>query len=951
MPRYSFSEVLEGFTSQECDRFKAFLESKPALEAEEQRIVLQSVSEALFAEANAALLRVLLLELHAAKLTGKIPDGGSEDPFIAFVLSAKRPEFMRHLDDRYPVLVRRLECVLARKRRALEAMVSRIIDDRARLASFFGMSCDRLLALNVDLGDTHDQGHAVAKLQFSGGALMYKPRPVELDVRFDAFLAQLFPEHSERIRVPKAMDCAEYGWCAFVEHRYCTSEDDVSGFYRKLGQWVAVLHLLAGVDIHCENLIAAGSVPVIVDPECLFAKATVVQDKSKGRAYVEAVRTIFDSVLRSGILPYRSLFEGLKGVDVSSMAASAGQQSSASVPVLVDDGTADARIAQGCVVLNAPLSQPCPKNVFLRHVDDISDGFVQTGRLLQELDDAGRLSVLLDGFRGCWVRDLYRPTQVYSEVKKMLWHPASLHDAEKARLRAELILNKGTDLTPNQVAREIEDLVLRDIPAYRSKVSKARIADALKAWRSSESETQQIIFRASILAADLNSRADRRRDNSRKSVPRPRGGTGGDVDRARRKCAEWAIRRLLKFSVRGSDGSSMWIGVEHGMNGWGVDPVDADFYNGLGGIAFALAGYQREATCGRVNAVDGVEEVLDGCLVTLRSMESASKPKRGGGFNGAGSRILAWLALHVLLGRSELLDFAVEHAETLSGDDRVGEVELDIISGEAGLIVPLIQLAEVTQDARWLATAASIGNRVAAAAILDERGGRWRSAASEQPLGGFAHGATGVGWSLARLSLSQAGRESDRKRWAGIAEQAFDFEKSLYDEEHGAWRDLRASDGMDFSSAWCHGGIGIAMAACDLYERTGREAYLDTLQTAVESSLRLGWHKRVNLCHGSLGMREMVSKGKQIGIEVDGHALEGGDRIVLAAVDKLMNDADQLVEELYVPGLMTGLSGIVHGMCRIHPESDLPNPLLMEAFRPCNDRRVAQSPVVSAVGA
>lgn len=932
MSKQSFSAVVNVFASHECIRLNEFLTANPDLDVGERDAIFRAGTAVLLSEANSALLRVLLLELHAAKLTGQIPQGAPDVQFEAFVRKALQPAFIKHLDDRYPALRGRLERVLATRRRAIETMVSRLVTDRVRLAQFFGISCARLVTVSLGLGDSHDQGHAVAKLEFSGGALMYKPRPMQLDVRLDAFLERLFSESSGRIRVPKAMDCTDYGWSIFVEHEYCEDEASLFDFYRNLGCWISVMHLLAGSDIHCENLIASGSVPVIVDPECLFAKNWVAKDMGKGEAYVEATRMISGSVLRSGIVPYRSPFDALKGVELSSMAASAEKESEVVGPTLVDEGTVNARIARGRITLDTPKSMPSPKNIFMQHVEDVFDGFSQTNHLLRGLDGSGELDSLLQDFRGCRVRDLYRPTQVYAEVRQMLWHPASLHDPEKARSRASMMLGRGVGLTSEQVESEIENLMLRDVPVYRSEVSAERIESTLGLWRSNALDTQEMILRASILAADLNSRDDAVSEKQQvRILGNASASISDDLDEERRELAEQAVRRLLNFSVRAEDGSSTWVGPVRGINGWMVEPVEADFYNGLGGIAVTLAGYRHEMGCGRVNTVDGIQETLDGCLTALRSMELASKPTRGGGFNGLGARIWTWLTLHSLTKRTDMLDVAVEYAQTLLSHDPVEDEELDLLSGEAGLIVPLMHLGNATQDPCWLNQAVAIGNRLVGAAILDDKGARWRSISFKEPLGGFAHGATGIGWALARLSLSQTGTEGDRQYWAHVAKRAFAFEKSLYDKEHCAWRDLRRIDDTVFSNAWCHGGIGIGLAASDLYAQTGLETYLQTMRVAMASALKFGWHKRANLCHGSLGMREMVSRIAQFDHEAGRQALGDGDRIVLSEIKRFMTGAGQLVEELFVPGLMTGLSGIVHGLCRMHPECELPSPLLMEA--------------------
>ncbi len=938
MPQHSFSDIAKAYASRECNNLHESLSSILDLDAQSRTIIFRAGADALVAATNSSLLRVLILELHAAKLTGQIPEGSSDAQFEAFALEAQRPSFVSHLEARYPALLTKLGDVISNRRRAIELMTSRLVSDRERLTSTFGVPCDRLTALQIGVGDSHDRGQAVARIQFRGGALMYKPRPMRLDVALDAFLDRLFPDNPDRIRVPKTADCIDYGWAALVAHKYCEDENSIDNFYRNLGSWISVMHLLGGSDIHCENMIAAGSVPVIVDPECLFAKNWVARDVSKGEAYVEAIRMISGSVLRSGIVPYRSPFDALKGVELSSMAASMAAGLEITGPVLLEEGTANARIATGKITLDTPKSIPSPENTFAEHVGNILDGFSQTNALLKRIDRDGRLNSLVQVFLGSHVRDLYRPTQIYAEIRQMLWHPASLHSPEDARVRAKNILGNAGGLTPAQVDSEIECLTLRDIPIYRSKVDSQRIDSTLDLWRSNSLETQEMILRASIVAAELNARDDNpAKTREVRVLGSAHASIGNEWDDKRRELAEWAVHRILRFSIVAKDGSSTWVSPLRGVNGWMIEPVEGDFYNGVGGIAFALAGYLHEMDQGRANIICGVREKLESCLTSLRSIEANAPPVRGGGFNGTGAKILTWLLLYSLLKKNEFLDYATEHARTLSIFDCDSIKSLDIIAGEAGLIVPLLNLYDITHDPNWLSLAKAIGNRLASAAEANHYGVGWKSDSYEHPLGGFAHGATGIGWALARLSLTPAGTVEERDHWSDIAQRAFRFEESLYDPEYCAWRDIRRLDERVFSNAWCHGGIGIGLAASDLYTRTGAKVYLCAMRTALASALKLGWQKKANLCHGNLGMREMVLRTIDTDDYASKDALHHGDRVVISEIQNLMCDEGALAEELFIPGLMTGLSGIAHGLCRMHRECDLPSPLLMEVGRPCKN--------------
>lgn len=930
MSEPSFLGVARAFSAEDCSRIQSFLVRSSGLDDAEREVIVRSATEALSQEAHLALVRVLVLELHAARLTGSLGEGA--DPaaqFRLFVGRAVEPAFAEHLRCRYPVLDKRLRMALANRRVAIEALVSRMIEDRARLQRFFRLESDRLTGLELGLGDAHSGGAAVAKLGFAGRSVMYKPRPMALDVAFDGFLKNVFGECAMRIRIPAALDRGDYGWAAFVVHAHCADGMELAQFYRNMGRWIAILHLLGGTDVHCDNLVASGPVPVVVDPECLFARPDGPVESPQGAAHGEAARAIASSVLRTCMLPYRLPHLAFKGLDISSMGATAGRRPEVMAPTLVDEGTADARIAKRPIELEAPRSMPSPEPCFVEYGEEVAEGFTQTTRKLRDLDQAGELSLLLRAFEGCTVRDMRRTTQFYVELRHMLWHPASLHDPARARAQAMEKLEGSADLTADQIVAELSDLEIRDVPAFRSMVTAERIDQTLDRWRSDEPARQEMILRGSLVAAARNLRDEEQGERPQCQGPGTVDRSLGDHEPIRRELASRAVRRLIGQAVRATDGSLTWLGVTLGTNGWVLEPVGPDMYGGLAGIALALAGYRNEMRCGRVEPVAGLQEALEGCLTAARAMERGSAICRTGGFIGMGARIWQWLVLHVLLDRSELRGVAVEHAERLIAPGSAEDEGTDLLSGEAGLIVPLLNLGAATGDARWLDKAAAIGHRLERAAITDACGARWRGTSPGEPIGGFAHGATGIGWALARLSISDAGTARERGRWSEAADAAFRFERSLYDPALDAWRDLRMQEPDICAHAWCHGSIGIGLAAADLYARTGRDIHARTMRMAVTSALKHGWRNDVSLCHGSLGLRELVLRGSRLDDRFAA-ALPQGDGIILSEIGRRLRGAEPMAMELFVPGLMTGLSGMVLELCRMHPESRLPTPLLME---------------------
>ena len=944
-----FGPIIDHFTAAALAAFETRLAALPAgLDAAESALVRAAVAQALYENARLKLNRVLLLELHAAKHFGELTADDEPGRFAQFVAKALGEPFAELLRQRYPPLLPRLQRALDRQCAAIETLLARLLADRAALQAWLGRAPGRLVGISLGQGDLHEGGQTVARLSFEAAQVMYKPRSLRIDAVLEDFLAQVFDEPG-RIRVPAVLERGDYGWAAFVEHRYCDGDDELRAFYRGLGHWLAVLRLLGGTDIHLENLVAAGPVPVVVDVESLFALARPVEPSNRGQAYDLAQNMIHSSVLRTGIVPFRSRVLGFGRADLSAAGSLPGEQPQLQVPVIADDGTTDARVQVVEADMASSQNHPSPNPDVSRYWDEISDAFLDASQRLRRLDERGELESMLARFEGCRAREVRRATQIYVEIGRMLWHPASLHEEAKAIERARKLFSAGgagAAPTEQEIASEIDDLRHGDIPIFAVSLSPRRIAGILGNWRAMRIELEEMTIRSSLVVTQLNSSADGpgERDSRAHFARHPH---RDRLDQRRRRLAAETTSRLLRLAVRGEDGSATWITPESfGSQGWHVQPLGGDSYFGLGGVAVALAGYRHEVANGRADPVAGVDEALEGALLAFRSLIDAETPATVGGFTGDGSRIWAWLVLHDLLGRPEWLAHACACAQVLERKGFDDDPSLDLTDGACGAIAPLLGLAEATGDARWLALAARAGRRLEATAQADERGSFWRTLEIADPIGGFAHGGYGIGWALARLARSAAGSEAERRRWSELADAAFAFQDSLFDPAIGNWRDVRMQDSVNFPT-WCNGGVGIGLAAADLYARDRSAEALRDLRRAVAAA-RGQWGFTHTLCHGDFSLWELLVRADALDPQASAIEHEEATAQVVSAIEE-HGIVGGITRKAFTPGLMTGLAGAIHGLNRMHPDCDLASPLLLECRRqaPLRARAAAQADALS----
>ncbi|MGW0884745.1 type 2 lanthipeptide synthetase LanM family protein [Streptomyces sp. NPDC002671] len=927
-----FAQPVRSIARPWRDELARRLAAVDGLGRDERDLVLDAGHTALLRSLHAKLSRLFLIELHALRLVtdGRPPAAGTAPDtatWAAYIEQAGRAGYLDELAVRYPTLGARIASVARLSVAATAAFAHRLAADRALLHPLLGAEAGELRAVTFGAGDSHRGGLTVSRVDFAGGSVMYKPRPSEADVALGGLLDELFadfpaaPAPQARIRVPRTLTRDGYGWAEFVRHRYCADDAELAAFYRGVGHWLAVLRFTGGTDMHAENMIAAGPVPVIVDAETLFDAPAPFPPSNQGDAVDVAAAAIRRTVLRTGLLPVRGTGFALGGVDISGVGALPGQQPLIPNPVIADGGTAAARFQVDLVAMPAAANHPSPAPVLSTYWDRILAGFREmTAHLRRPGRDPYRL---LRRFEGAQARRILRPTQAYVDIGRMLWHPASLHDEPAAVERARDILRRNAEVLPGAptdraaIDGEIADLLAGDVPMFTFTVDASAVRNTVEDWRTADLPREEAVIQDALVGAYLNERSLPARVQAAAREPHAR-----DRERRRRDLAAQMVRRLCDGAVRGEDGTVTWISPVFTPAGWSIRVLPADLYTGQGGVALTLAEYVTETRNGRADEVPGAAETFDGALRVLVATEDQTPTPSAGAFSGAASQVWTWMALHRVLGEDSFLERAAERALLLTEGRLVeDDIEVDLLNGACGAVVPLLNLADATGQDRWLGAAARIGRRLTGLATLDESGARWTTRLNPEGIGGFAHGATGIGWALARLALSDAGSAAERRGWHHLAERAFAYQESLYRPEHGNWLDVRVGAEDDFFTSWCHGSAGVGIGMLDLHRRTGDPAHLDMAHRAARACAAEGFGWSHTLCHGDLGLWEfLTSLGHGDPRDLDAEILTGLEQ---------RGPVGGLAREAFSPSLMSGLAGVLHTLLRMHPEADLPNPLLL----------------------
>ena len=215
------------------------------------------------------LLRTMVLEVNVARLQGVLKGDTSEARFQHFVERLHNSDVALKIMQEYPVLARLLVITVNQwVNFSLEFLIHLGADWKAIHSTFTpesDLGC--LSQISAGVGDVHREGRSVTISHFTSGfKLVYKPHSLKVDTHFAELLNWLNQRgnHSP-FWVPKVLDRGNHGWMEFIENHGCTSQEEVKRFYKRIGEYVALLYVLEATDFHYENLIASGEHPVLVE--------------------------------------------------------------------------------------------------------------------------------------------------------------------------------------------------------------------------------------------------------------------------------------------------------------------------------------------------------------------------------------------------------------------------------------------------------------------------------------------------------------------------------------------------------------------------------------------------------------------------------------------------------------------------------------------------------------
>ena len=583
---------------------------------------------------------------------------------------------------------------------------------------------------------------------------------------------------------------------------------------------------------------------------------------------------------------------------------------------------------------------------FADHFEAFVDGFQDYAHFLSRKMQSPDLGGVFDGFEGVPIRKVVRPTRFYSMLLQRLKNHRLMDDGAIWSAEADFIArlsnwNSLSDVTWPLNRAERAALLTLNVPHFTLPSDGAEICDsagvrmqsglpgglAQARERARRFDADEIAWQVEVIRANAEpARPPATARIPAESASLPLTATqelfASEIDRIAAELATRAIRR---------DASAAWIGLDWlgDAEVYQLTRLGPDLYNGAAGIALFLAAH-AQATEAPQSA-----ELARAGIANLRSKlndRNAARFARSlgiGGAAGLGSVIYALSVISKCLRDDDLLVDALTASRLMTDDVIASDRRLDVIGGSAGAIVGLLRLHRDTGSDDVLKRAVQCAEHLLRQERVGEPGSRsWAvQGLSKQALNGMSHGAAGFAYALGSLAVV-TGRED----FAAAAAECLAFENASYDADRKNWPDRRSEGEPGWPCQWCHGAPGIGMARAALLRQGALDAAL--LKTDLGNALagtERGWRGKVDtLCCGAMGSveffceaadaleREDVSEAatRRLAAVVDAARIAGGYR---------WNGG----QSRFNLGLFRGLAGVGYTLLRRLDER-LPNVLIWE---------------------
>ena len=870
-------------------------------------------------------LRTLIVKVHQYEQLGQLKGENEKERYDYFCKKIiGRKEFLLNLLEEYPVLYR---CVSETIEKTVNYYAEILQDfelEKKQIEDKFynGKTIGKIQKIIGGHSDLHNNGKKVMRICFDNGCeLLYKPRSMENEKIFAEILCWFEKETQITQYKYGILAYPDHSWCEIVSYGSSHSMEELKNYYTRLGVHLFLAYMLGTKDLHCENLIAVGEYPVLVDLETL---TNIKYNQKRVTAKDEIYFQLSQSVLYSGILPFYSWNHSGGGTDSSAIRGKGGQIYPFRVPIVVDGETTKIHIAYKNPISKGKQNLATVEGEFWEPIvfkDELEKGFRSAyNAVLRKKEEALNL---LNKLKSAKSRYLFADTQRYGMLLSSSFHPDLLTDGA---LREIFLYSMWKGRKANEkkiVENEVRELLNGDIPYFyfvmnsrdvtniRGETEKDYFEEApieilmerLKDFNEADME-KQCVYMEWVLQTACNSERDyvnTVHESKKWSKVKT------ENDKWIKDTVNSLTNQIVKHAVWNKTRTEVsWYCFQfsaYGKQTWDTKAMNMYMYDGLAGMILVLHALKK---------VDERKVILELYHVVksmlFRYTEEGNrnwtvvKNKFVGAYDGEASILYAYLIMYQL-GEEECLAYAKKHAQII---ERLIEYDkkYDLIAGNAGAAQVMILFYKLTLDKQYLHIAEKAVAYLEKSAKRQKIGIGWEVEKDISPMAGMAHGNSGI-----LVPIMQLWELTGKEVYEKLAEEVWKYEDSLYDSESNNWKDMRAEGKYidDIGAmAWCHGIPGILLSRLLCLEVTDNLKWRQRLEKDILKAyykLDQFWKRdSYCICHGSFGNLWIRNRVKKFLGETEAKcsAYEGCNGIELLQQEKLN------------PGLFNGYGGILY---------------------------------------
>ena len=845
----------------------------------------------------------------------------------------------------YPVLARQLAQLAQDWVDSVAGLISHLDADRRAIEEAFGAPAGRVIEIEPGLSDRHGGGLAVSKVVFSSGlCLAYKPRDVSLEAAFHRLVTWLTHAGLDSAPpAPRVVDRGDHGWAEWIEQADLGTADEVTDYFRRAGSLACLVHILGAADLHHENLVASALGPALIDGEMLLQPLVGTQAAHGGDGDDGAAGQAGSTCLSPGLVSLAHVDDSGRASDIGGLQPASERTSAVGRRRWQHLRSDDVAFTLDRSVVPTLRNDVRHQGILERpaaHADAICAGFEETYRFLSRQRSAFLAADgLLSWFTTCSTRVLFRPSDQYGALQYILAAPryqrrgvdrslaietlARVFCREVARPRLwPLLRDERLSLERLEIPRQAlsacgTTLLARDgepVDGYIARSGCDAVRLRLLAMGDENLEYQLDELRAGLSAhnaplahAPLPSVAE---------VPEGDGDGRPPVASLLLTAAEAVGEAVLARARHLPGGALCWPACQH----------RSDLYGGSSGLLLFLSALAAATRSGRWSEV--ARGAFDG-IRKARKSETAS-PRHVGGCTGRPSVVYALTLAGRLLDERTLVDTALALARSIPAQAVDEDPVLDVEGGCAGALLALLAAVDQPGSQDLLELCGRCVDRLLATQIRggSDRGA-WPAGVDGRPRPGFAHGAAGMAYALARslAHLPNPGViEAIRLAWG--------YERRVFADNNGTWPAVRADGSRLLMAAWCHGAPGIALARACSRPYVADEGLLAEIGAASRATMEAPRGRRDHLCCGNLGRADVLLT---VGQTLEDAALVSHAGELAASVARQVASAGRpgmrgqgFEHGATTPGFFQGLSGIGYQLVRASSPDHVPSVLAFQ---------------------